>query len=85
MASWIIKLPPEHPNSIPAKRARYSERRFTNEVLGLFYRGLTKPLIPDDLLKCSDNRFGLMEKLDPPYVSYMGVDWGGGAHAFTVV
>jgi hypothetical protein len=85
MAPWIIRLPPEHPNSIAAKRARYSERRFMNEVLGLFYRGLAKPLIPDDLLKCSDNRFGLMEKLDPPYVSYMGVDWGGGEHAFTVV
>jgi len=85
MASWIIGLPPEHPNSIPAKRARYSERRFLNEVLGLFYRGLAKPLISEDLLACRDFRFGLMERLDPPYKSYAGIDWGGGEFAFTVI
>jgi len=85
MAVWITTLPPTHPNSIEAKRLRYNERRFLNEVLGLFYRGLAKPLITDDLLACRDFRFALMDRLEPPYVSYAGIDWGGGQHAFTVI
>jgi hypothetical protein len=85
MAPWITGRPPEHPNSIPFKRAKYSERRFMNKVLGLFYRGLAKPLILEDLLACQDLRLGLMESLEAPYVSYAGIDWGGGDHAFTVI
>jgi hypothetical protein len=85
MAPWITGLPSDHPNSIPFKRAKYSERRFMNEVLGLFYRGLAKPLIFDDLLACQNLRFGLMKSLEAPYVSYAGIDWGGGDHAFTVI
>jgi hypothetical protein len=85
MAPWIIKLPAEHPNSLAAKKGRYSDRRFMNEVLGVFYRGLAKPLIPDDLLACTDPEYGVMARLDAPYVSYAGVDWGGGVHAFTVI
>jgi hypothetical protein len=86
MAPWIKSLPPDHPNSIEAKRIRYrSERRFLNEVLGVFYRGLAKPLLSEDLLACRDLQFALMDHLDPPYVSYAGIDWGGGQHAFTVV
>ncbi|MCW4032067.1 MAG: phage terminase large subunit family protein [Candidatus Bathyarchaeota archaeon] len=85
MASWIINLPPEHPNSLEAKRQRYSERRYMNEVLGLFYRGLAKPLIPDDMLKCVDRTLDNVSRLDPPYQSYAGIDWGGGEFAFTVI
>jgi hypothetical protein len=85
MASWIIELPPDHPDSIEGKRVRYSEHRFTNEVLGLFYRGLAKPLLPEDLLKCADRNLEFMPSLAPPHVSYAGVDWGGGQFAFTVI
>lgn len=85
MASWLLLLRPEHPNSIPWKRAHYSDRRFTNEVLGLFYRGLAKPLILEDLLACRDFQFSLMERLELPYHSYAGIDWGGGEHAFSVI
>jgi len=87
MASWIINLPPEDPNSIEAKRQRYSERRFLNEVLGEFYRGLAKPLLPEDMRLCFEagKQYSLQDKLDPPYVSYAGVDWGGGIFAFTVI
>lgn len=85
MASWLILLDPTHPNSLAWKRAHYTERRFLNECLGLFYRGLAKPLIDDDLLACRDFQLELRSSLESPYVSYMGVDWGGGEHAFTVV
>lgn len=85
MASWLQALPPTHPNSLAYKRIHYSERRFLNEVLGKFYRGLAKPLLFEDLLACRDFQFALLDHLDPPYVSYAGIDWGGGQHAFTVV
>jgi len=78
MAPWIKALPPKHPNSIEAKRQRYSERRFLNEVLGLFYAGMAKPLLTEDVLRCRALRLHMMPRLDPPYRSYMGVDWGGG-------
>jgi hypothetical protein len=85
MASWILELPEGHPDSIEGKRRRYPERRFINEVLGLFYRGLAKPLLPEDLLACRDLTLGFMESLAPPTPSYAGVDWGGGQFAFTVI
>ena len=84
MASWIITLPPDDPNSLQAKRARYSDRRYINEVLGLFYRGRRKPLLAEDIQACLDRELILMERLDPPYNSYMGVDWGGGVFSYTV-
>jgi len=56
-----------------------------NEVLGLFYTGLAKPLLPEDLLRCSNQNLDLMDGLQAPYESYMGVDWGGGKFAYTVV
>ena len=80
MAPWIITLPPDHPNSIEAKRPpAYSERRFLNEVLGLFYAGMAKPLLTEDLLRCRAFQLKMMSGLGPPFRSYMGVDWGGGA------
>jgi len=78
MAPWIITLPPDHPNSIEAKRIAYSERRFLNEVLGRFYAGMAKPLLPEDMLRCRAFELSMWPRLDPPYRSYMGVDWGGG-------
>jgi len=79
MAPWIITLPPDHPNSIEAKRPpAYSERRFLNEVLGLFYAGMAKPLLTEDLLRCRAFQLKMMSGLGPPFRSYMGVDWGGG-------
>ena len=78
MAPWIIGLPPDDPNSIAAKRLVYSDRRFYNEVLGLFYAGMAKPLLPEDMLRCRAFELPMASRLNPPYVSYMGVDWGGG-------
>lgn len=85
MASWITALPPTHPDSIEGKRLRYSGRRYLNEVLGLFFRGLAKPLIPQDLLNCIDREAEFLPGLQPPFFSYAGVDWGGGIFAFTVI
>jgi hypothetical protein len=85
MAPWINRLRPEDPDSIQAKKLRYSERRYLNEVQGLFYRGLGKPLLPEDIRRCYNRDLSLFEKLDPPYQSFAGIDWGGGVNAFTVI
>jgi len=85
MAIWIARLPPEDVNSIPYKRAHYLPRRFQNEVLGLFYRGLRKPLLPQDLMNCRDFEATMFPHLRLPYVSYAGIDWGGGEFTFTVI
>ena len=85
MGIWISSLPPEDPNSIEAKRLRWSERRFQNEVVGLFYAGMAKPLLAEDMLRCRAFQLSMWSKLDPPYRSYMGVDWGGGVGSHSVV
>jgi hypothetical protein len=85
MAVWITKLPPEDVNSIPYKRAHYLPRLFQNEVLGLFYRGLRKPLITQDLMECRDFESTMFQALNAPYVSYAGIDWGGGEFSFTLI
>lgn len=84
MAPWILRLPPGHPNSIDNKRVRYHPRRFSNEVLGLFFRGLAKPLIPTDVLACADRSAHFLKELVPPAFSFGGFDWGGGVNAFSV-
>jgi hypothetical protein len=85
MVPWIRDLPLDDPDSIEAKRMRYSERRFLNEVLGIFYRGLAKPLLVEDMLLCRDFANGLVNRILPPVDSYAGIDWGGGQFAFTVL
>ena len=86
IAPWILSLPPEHPNSIDAKRPpAYSDRRFLNEVLGLFYAGAAKPLLTEDMLRCRAFQLSMWARLDPPFRSYMGVDWGGGVGSHSVV
>ena len=85
MAVWIQQLPASDPDSIEGKRLRYSPRRFQNEVLGLFFRGLAKPLISSDFIPCFDRTLEFMPSLAPPTPSFAGVDWGGGIFAFTVI
>jgi len=35
--------------------------------------------------RCTDQNLTLLDGLQAPYESYMGVDWGGGKFAYTVV
>jgi hypothetical protein len=84
-APWIMRLDPEDPNSIQSKQHRYSGRRFYNEVLGLFYRGLGKPLLPSDMKMCFRSRLVLFGSLEPPLFSFAGIDWGSGVSSFTVM
>ena len=42
-------------------------------------------MLPEDIEACFDRNSALLEYLDPPSVSYAGIDWGGGDFAYTVI
>lgn len=82
MAPWLSK------ETIEQKRLTYTPRRFVNEVEGWWYASARKPLTEIDIRALFDQTISLLR---PEEVSkdlgplYLGVDWGGGTQAFTVV
>jgi Phage terminase large subunit (GpA) len=82
MVPWLSR------ESIEQKKAVYNPRRFTNEVEGWWYASALKPLIESDIRALFDQSLSFLlpkdvnKDLGP---LYLGVDWGGGTHAFTVV
>lgn len=80
MAPWISI------EKLEEKRQKYPPRQFANEVEGLWYEGMQKPLLEQDI----QNLFDKNLDFTPPEKAgdwdiYIGVDWGGGIQAFTVV
>jgi hypothetical protein len=67
------------------KKKTYDEMKYVNEVEGQFYSGLMKPLTQDMIDKCLDPNFKMWTKGRSDRPCYMGLDWGGGNSAFTVV
>lgn len=71
---------PMHPDiseeDIEQKRITYTPRRFANEVLGEFFSGSAKPLTLDQALRCIDPDREILEFVDPPGRTFMGIDWG---------
>jgi hypothetical protein len=67
-------------DEIELKKLRYSTAKFTNEVLGDFYAGLSRPITIDILRP-------LIRRTAPPFSrnawSYAGIDWGTGRSAFS--
>jgi len=82
MAPWLSQ------ESIEQKRVAYTPRRFSNEVEGWWHANARKPLIESDIHALFDQSISLLQ---PKEVNkdlgplYLGVDWGGGTKAFTVV
>ncbi|WLR49580.1 terminase family protein (plasmid) [Halobacillus litoralis] len=79
MMPWITD------QEIEYKRQTYSEQKFINEVKGEFYSGLAKPLQWSDIEPNLKYATSLYRKLPITREAYMGIDWGGGQSAFTVV
>lgn len=79
------KMPWITEEELEYKKKTYDEMRYVNEVLGLFYSGLMKPLTQDMIDKCLDPTFKMWTKGRTDRPAYMGIDWGGGNSAFTVV
>ncbi|MGG1219360.1 terminase family protein [Priestia endophytica] len=76
---WITKEELEY------KKKTYDEMKYINEVKGEFYSGLAKPLTQDMIDGVLDPNFQMWHKGRTDRPSYMGIDWGGGNSAFTVV
>ena len=82
MAPWMPR------EEIEKKRMAYTPRTFSNEVEGWWHAGASKPLIESDIRALFDQSmsFLLPEDVDKNLGPlYLGVDWGGGTKAFTVV
>lgn len=81
MASWL------DPNELHLKEQHYTPLQFANEVEGRWYGSAARPLLERDIRSLFDNTMALKT---PDQVDcnlgklYMGVDWGTGAHSYTV-
>ena len=64
------------PKDIAQKKETYTPRRFSNEVLGEFFAGSTKPLTFDEVLPVFDRERSVVRGVAPPTETYMGIDWG---------
>lgn len=82
MAPWMPK------DEIEKKRLAYTPRTFVNEVEGWWHASARKPLVESDMRTLFDQNISFLQ---PSEVDknlgplYLGVDWGGGTQAFTVV
>ena len=81
MAFWISE------SEIERNRRLYTPRRFINEVEGWWFKGMRRPLVAKEMMNLMDRNldFTPAEKVDHTLPVFMGVDWGGGTQAFTVV
>jgi len=61
---------------IEQKRETYTPRRFSNEVLGEFFAGSTKPLTFAEALATIDANRSATLSLTAPKTCVMGIDWG---------
>ena len=68
----------------------YSERKFYNEVLGEFYSGDVVPITlgvifgGGEFPGIVDENLAIVDKLSPPAVSYLGIDWGTSTRAVII-
>lgn len=82
MAPWMPR------EKIEKKRLTYSPRTFTNEVEGWWHASARKPLVESDMRALFDNSISILKPAEVDKSLgplYLGVDWGGGTNAFTVV
>lgn len=80
MASWIS------PEKIEEKKRDYTPRRFANEIEGNWYEGQQKPLLEKDIRELFNKNDDFKSPEDSGHWPiYIGIDWGGGTQAFTVV
>lgn len=81
VAPWISK------EKLAYNRSVYTPSRFANEVEGWWYGGASKPLTESEMRFCFNKNISLQAPDEVDYSHgdlYLGVDWGGGAKAFTI-
>ena len=82
MVPWIT------PAEIWTKQEEYSKGKFYNEVLGRSYEDADKPFTAILLNQISANNYALYDRADREFANaptFMGVDWGKGEKAYTVI
>lgn len=82
MVPWITA------SEIWSKQEEYSQAKFYNEVLGRSYEDADKPFTALLLNQISANNFSLYTRAEKEFANaptFMGIDWGKGEKAYTVV
>lgn len=74
---------------ILAARERYSTAKFMNEVLSISYDTASKPLSRLEMITACDNKFindyEAAKRIAANHTVFLGIDWGSGERAFTVL
>jgi len=80
MAPWLSR------EKIEEKRFKYTARTFANEVEGLWYKSMRRPLTEKDIDRLQDKNldFTPADQVNHTLPVFAGFDWGGGTQAFTV-
>lgn len=88
MVPWFWKSPKKW-KEILAARERYPTAQFMNEVLAISYDSASKPITKMELIQACDpkfiNDFENAKRIAQSHQTYIGIDWGSGERAFTVL
>lgn len=88
MVPWYLKSEKMW-KEILAARERYSTAKFMNEVLAISYDSAAKPLTRIELIQATDpnylNDYEAAKRLARDHTTFIGIDWGSGERAFTVL
>ncbi len=88
MVPWYLKSLKMW-KEILAARERYSTAKFMNEVLSISYDTASKPLSRLELIQACDskylNDFEAAKRISANHTTFLGIDWGSGERAFTVL
>ena len=82
MVPWITA------DKIWEKYENYSTSKFYNEVLGRSFDNADKPFTMTMLNRICENEYRLIDRITDEYSTsrfFMGVDWGSGDNAYTVI
>ncbi len=88
MVPWFWKNPKKW-KEILAARERYPTAQFNNEVLAISYDSASKPISKIELIQACDpnflNDYELAKKIAQNHTTYLGIDWGSGERAYSVL
>lgn len=88
MVPWFWKNPKKW-KEILAARERYPTAQFMNEVLAISYDSASKPISKMELIQACEprvlNDFEVAKKVAANHTTFIGIDWGSGERAFTIL
>lgn len=88
MVPWFWKSQKQWKEML-SSRERYSTAKFMNEVLAVSYDSASKPISRLEVISACDpripNDFEMAKKISESHDIFLGIDWGSGERAYTVL